>query len=418
MLALILIIALVGSALWYRYSGSADGAAGQGAAAPGSVQGDGSAANGKSVKGGDAAKAGGKGAGRFGADPANRVTPVSAAAIVKGDLAIYLNALGTVTPLRTVTVHTRVDGELKKLHFSEGQLVHEGDVLAEIDPRPFEVQFTQMEGQRMRDQALLDNARIDLERYRTLFAQDSIAQQQVDTQMSLVRQLEGTVQMDKGQVDNARLQLVYAKVTAPITGRIGLRTVDQGNIVHASDSNGMAVITQLQPISVVFPIPQDNLPAVARRQAAVRLPVEAWDREQKNRLARGQLYAIDNQIDVTTGTVKLKAQFDNTDSALFANQFVNVRLLVDTLRDVTVGPISAVQRGGQGVFVYVVNAEMTVSVRTVTVGVNEAGRVQFLSGVEPGDRVVIDGMDRLREGAKVEIATADRTTTPGRRRAQ
>jgi multidrug efflux system membrane fusion protein len=256
-----------------------------------------------------------------------------------------------------------------------------------------------------RDQALLANARIDLERYQTLFKQDSIAKQQVDTQAALVRQYEGAVQTDKSQIDNARLQLTYAKVTAPIPGRLGLRQVDQGNVVRAGDANGIVVITQVQPVSVVFTIPQDNLPAVIRRMKEdAKVPVEAWDRENRNKLASGTLITVDNQIDPATGTVKLKAQFANEDSSLFPNQFVNVRMLVETRKGQTVVPLAAVQRGAQGMFVYVAKDDGTVTVRPVKVGPTEGPITAIESGVQPGERVVVDGVDRLREGAKIEMA--------------
>jgi multidrug efflux system membrane fusion protein len=413
---LLLAVVLAGLGGWgiARWGGSIPTAGRSGDGAPGSAErrpvvgkaGDGKGAEGKGAEGkgaeGKGAEGRGKGAGRF--DPANRTTPVTVATIARGELEVILNALGTVTPLRTVTVRSRVDGEIIRLHFREGQMVREGDLLAEIDPRPFQVQVTQMEGQKARDEALLANARIDLERYRTLAAQDSIASQQVDTQAALVRQLEGTVRMDAGQLDNARLQLSYARITAPISGRIGLRQLDQGNVVRASDAAGLVVITQTAPVSVIYTLPQDSLPAVLRRSAAARLATEAWDREQKVRLATGQLASIDNQIDVSTGTVKLRAQFDNRDEGLFPNQFVNVRMRVETLRDVVLVPASAVQRGVQGLFVYLARDDGTVTVRAVRTGVSEAGRTQVIEGLAPGDRVVVDGVDRLREGAKIEIA--------------
>jgi membrane fusion protein, multidrug efflux system len=355
-------------------------------------------ADGKGAKG--AGKAGGRSGG---ADP-NRPQPVAVAVARSGDINIIQTGLGTVTALRTVTVKPRVDGQLQSVPFAEGQIVKEGELLAQIDPVPFQVALSQVEGQLARDVASLNNARLDLDRYRTLLAQDSIATQQVDQQASLVKQLEGTVKIDQAQVDNAKLQLSYTRITAPIAGRIGLRLVDPGNAVRGSDPNGIAVITQLAPIAVLFTIPQDTLPRImARLQAGDKPPVEAWDRDQKNLLAAGVLMTVDNQIDVTTGTVKLKALFANADAKLFPNQFVNVRMVVDTLKGVVVVPTAAVQRNPQGPIVYVVKDDSTVAVRAVQTGPSEGPNTAITSGLQAGERVIVDGVDRIREGAKVEV---------------
>lgn len=283
-------------------------------------------------------------------------------------------------------------------------MVGAGDLIAEIDPRPFEVQLTLATGQLARDQALLENARIDLERYRTLLGQDSISRQQVDTQESLLRQYQAAVQSDQGGIDNAKLQLTHARIVAPISGRVGLRQIDPGNIVRATDATGIVVITQLQPIAIVFPIPEDALPRVMKRlRAGDRIPVEAFDRAQKEKLGSGRLLTVDNQIDTATGTVKLKAEFSNADSTLFANQFVNVRMPLETRQNATLLPTAAVQRGAAGTFVYVVKDDLTVTVTPVKLGPVQGEVSTVESGVPAGAKVVIDGADRLREGVKVEL---------------
>ena len=333
-----------------------------------------------------------------------RAIPVAAQAARKGDMNVFINGLGAVTPVYTVTIKSRVDGQLMEVFFKEGQLVRKDDLLATIDPRPYQAQLLQAEGQLARDQALLRNSQIDLERYRVLWKEDSIPKQQLDTQEALVRQYEGTVKTDQGQVDNARVQLVYSRITAPISGRVGLRLVDPGNIVHATDANGLLVITQLQPITVVFPIPEDNLPDVlAKLLAGEQLPVDAYDRSSAKKLASGYLLTTDNQIDPTTGTVRLRAVFENKDNRLFPNQFVNAKLLINVLRGTVIVPSAAIQRGSQGTLIYVVRPDGTAEIRAVTVAEIQGGEAAISSGLAPGELVVVDGAERLREGTKVEL---------------
>lgn len=353
---------------------------------------------------------------------ANLPVPVRIATATKQDIDIYLKSLGTVTAYNTVTVRSRVSGELVEVAFQEGQQVKAGDLLAQVDPRAFQVALDQARGTQMQNLAQLENARRDLQRYQALFKQDSIAKQQVDTQAALVRQYEGTVKSDQANVDNAKLQLDYARITAPISGRLGLRQVDRGNLVSSADANGLVVITQTQPISVVFTLPETQLPEVRAEIAAGRtLAVDAYDRADTRRIATGVLETLDNQIDVTTGTLKLKAKFDNADDALFPNQFVNVRLHVLTRKDVTAIPTAAIQQGSAGAFVFLVQPDDTIAVRQVKLGAINNGMVAVNEGLQPGDRVVTEGTDRLRAGAKVEIvggadvipATRDKTLGAG-----
>jgi len=371
--------------------------------------------------------------GRGGRGGAGGSVPVTVATATKGDIPVYLRAPGTVAAFNTVTVHSRVDGQLMSVAFKEGQLVHEGEVLAEIDPRPYQVQLEQAEGQLAHDQALLKDAQLNAQRYTTLYNEGVLSQQQANTQQAQAGQYEGAIKTDQGAIDSAKLNITYCRITAPITGRIGLRLVDAGNIVHASDQNGLIVITQLQPISVLFSLPQDDLMEVNKQIiAGAQLTAEAYDRDTVTKLATGKLATIDNQIDQTTDTYKLKAVFGNENNALFPNQFVYVRMLEGSKKGLTIVPPAAIQRGPQGTFVYVVTQSTTpspssgtsgnskgssgsgnsgapasiVNIRQVTVDITEGNQAGISAGLQPGETVVIDGMDKLQDGSKVDAHAA------------
>ncbi len=330
--------------------------------------------------------------------------PVGTAVAAHSDLPVIISALGTVTPLATVTVKTQIAGQLTQVAFTEGQLVHKGDFLAQIDPRPYQAQLDQYQGQLQRDQSLLRTAELDLERYKTLVAEDSIARQQMDTQASLVQQDKGVVETDKAQVANARLNLTYCHIIAPITGRVGLRQIDQGNYVQTSDANGLVVITQIQPITVLFTIAEDQIPALVKRyRSGATLAVATFDRSGQTKLADGKVLTIDNQIDTATGTVKVKAVFDNQDESLYPNQFVNVQVNLDTISNAVAIPTAALLRGAPGTYVYLVKADNTVTVRPVKIGPATSDKIAILDGLAEGDTVVVDGTDKLREGAAITI---------------
>ena len=334
--------------------------------------------------------------------------PVVAAKATKGDIAVYITGLGSVIPVYTVTVKSRVDGQLMKVHYKEGDLVHEGDLLVEIDPRPYQVQLEMAEGQQIRDQATLDNARVDLDRYQKLLVQNAVPEQQVATQKAAVAQAQGVVKSDQGQIDSAKLNLVYCSIRAPITGKVGLRLVDPGNIVHATDANGLVVITQLQPISVIFTVAEDDLQVVLRKLAAGQhLSAYVYDRANTTRIGTGTLVTVDNQIDPTTGSLRLRADFDNSANLLFPNQFVNVRLLVEQKHGVTLASSAVIQRTTNTTYVYVVKGDHTVTVRQIAQGVTEGDNTEVTSGIAPGDVLVMTGVDKLTEGTPVSVQMAD-----------
>jgi multidrug efflux system membrane fusion protein len=372
-----LLIVLVGGGVWY-FRGRSASLAQDNAAAP-------------------AAGSGKRGQGPFGA----QVIPVIAAQAQRGDLPVYFNGLGTVTAFNTVTLRSRVDGQIIKINFTEGQFVKEGDSLVEIDPRPFQVQLEQAEGQLAKDVAQRKDAEVNLERFQLLFKEGVIPKQQLDTQAAQVGQFDGAIRTDQAQIDNAKLQLVYCHITAPISGRVGLRLVDIGNIIHATDSNGLLVITQLQPIAVIFALPQDQLPQVAAKlRGGGQLTVDAFDRDDTNKIESGKLLTIDNQIDTTTGTYKLKAVFDNSKNVLFPNQFVNIHLLVDVKKDLVIVPAAAIQRGPQGTYVYAVENNAA-KIYNVTLAQTTGNAVGLASGLKGGELVVVDGQDKLQDGSKV-----------------
>jgi len=335
-----------------------------------------------------------------------RAVPVLAENVTPRDMPVYLRGLGSVTAFNTVTVKTRVDGQIVQINFREGQDVKQGDLLIVIDPRPFEVQLHQAEANLARDEAQIADARLNLERYRALYQDKVIAKQQLDTQASLVGQIEGNLGADRAAIENAKLQLTYSRITAPISGRIGLRLVDIGNMVHASDANGLLVITQLHPIAVLFTLPEDYIPDVLRQMRKGSLDVEAYSRDDKEKIATGKLLTLNNQIDPTTGTNKFKAVFQNEDQVLWPNEFVNIRLLLETKHNALTVPVAAIQHGTQGTFAYVVKPDSTVEARVLKIGVTEGNVAAVDDGLQPGEMVVTDGQDKLQPGAKVEVQRA------------
>jgi multidrug efflux system membrane fusion protein len=340
--------------------------------------------------------------------------PIVAATARSGDMPVTLIGLGAVTPLATVTVQSQISGQIMHIAFKEGVTVKQGDPLLLIDPRPYQVALENAEGSLLRDRALLANARVDLDRYQTLWSQDSIAEQQLTTQKSLVVQYEGNVKTDQAQIDAAKLNLQYCHITSPVTGRAGLQQVNVGNYITPAEPNGLVVITQMQPIAVVFTLPEDQVPALLKRMhAGATLPVTAYDRTDTHQLATGTLQSIDSEIDPTTGTIKLKALFPNTDESLFPQQFVNVALLLDTLHGVTLVPQAGIQRGAPGTYVYVLNSDQTVSVRKVTLGPGDPTNVSITQGLKPGEQVVVDGADKLKDGAKVLLRQDGAGAAPG-----
>jgi multidrug efflux system membrane fusion protein len=369
---------LAGTGVWYLWSKGGSTPAAAGSAAP---------------------KGGKKGAG---------TVPVVAVKVRKGNLGVYIPGPGSVTPIYTVTVKSRVDGQLMSVHYNEGDIVKKGDLLVEIDPRPYQVQLEQAEGQMARDQATLQNAKVDMDRYQKLLAQNAVPEQQVATQKATVLQAEGVVKSDQGQIDAAKLNLDYCHIPAEITGRIGLRLVDPGNIVHATDANGLLVITQIQPISVIFTVAEDDLPVVLRKLAAGQhLQAEAWDRGNVAKIGTGTLATVDNQIDPTTGSLRLRANFDNSQNLLFPNQFVNIRLLVEVKSGITLVNRAVIQRTSSTTYVYVVQDDKTVTVRQVVEGVTEGENSEIISGLAPGDVAVMTGVDKLQEGTPVTVQMAD-----------